>query len=102
MSMPGTTPKALGSNYVFTGSAHARDLFNQRTVEEDAPLVAQHLRPGMRVVDFGCGAGSLTCGFARMTAPGDVLGGRHWPRPRVGRTIWSGQRAISGRRHQRT
>ena len=74
MSMPGTTPKALGSNYVFTGSAHARDLFNQRTVEEDAPLVAQHLRPGMRVVDFGCGAGSLTCGFARMTAPGDVLG----------------------------
>jgi len=28
----------------------------------------------MRLVDFGCGAGSLTCGFARLIAPGEVLG----------------------------
>jgi hypothetical protein len=28
----------------------------------------------MRLVDFGCGAGSLTCGFARLVAPGEVLG----------------------------
>jgi SAM-dependent methyltransferase len=28
----------------------------------------------MDVVDFGCGAGSLTCGFARLIAPGKVLG----------------------------
>jgi SAM-dependent methyltransferase len=28
----------------------------------------------MSLVDFGCGAGSLTCGFASLIAPGDVLG----------------------------
>jgi SAM-dependent methyltransferase len=73
--MPDTpTPSAVGSNYVFTGNTAARDLFNQRTVEQDAPLVAPHLRPGMRLVDFGCGAGSLICGFARLISPGDALG----------------------------
>jgi SAM-dependent methyltransferase len=61
-------------NYMHAGNAAARDLFNQRSVEQDAPLVAAHLRPGMRLVDFGCGAGSLTCGFASLLAPGDVLG----------------------------
>jgi SAM-dependent methyltransferase len=28
----------------------------------------------MRLVDFGCGAGSLTCGFAGLVAPADVVG----------------------------
>jgi SAM-dependent methyltransferase len=28
----------------------------------------------MSLVDFGCGAGSLTCDFASLVAPGDVLG----------------------------
>jgi SAM-dependent methyltransferase len=28
----------------------------------------------MSLVDFGCGAGSLTCSFASLVAPGDVLG----------------------------
>jgi SAM-dependent methyltransferase len=57
---------------VFAGNASARDLFNERTVEQDASVVP-HLRKGMRLVDFGCGAGSLTCGFARLVAP-DAIG----------------------------
>jgi ubiquinone/menaquinone biosynthesis C-methylase UbiE len=28
----------------------------------------------MRLVDFGCGAGSLTCGFAALVAPAEVVG----------------------------
>jgi SAM-dependent methyltransferase len=76
VSVPGSisTPTAARGNYVHAGNKAARDLFNQRTVEQDAPLVAPYLRPGMRLVDFGCGAGSLTCGFANLLAPGDVLG----------------------------
>jgi SAM-dependent methyltransferase len=69
---PASTPS--GSSYVFAGNTAARDLFNQRTVEQDATLLSSHLRQGMHLVDFGCGAGSLTCGFARLIAPGDVLG----------------------------
>jgi len=37
-------------------------------------LSPPHLRSGMRLVDFGCGAGSLSCGFARLIAPGGILG----------------------------
>jgi 2-polyprenyl-3-methyl-5-hydroxy-6-metoxy-1,4-benzoquinol methylase len=62
------------SQYALSGIPAATDLFNLRTVNRDAALVVQHLRPGMRVVDFGCGAGSLTCGFAELVAPGEVLG----------------------------
>lgn len=65
---------AEDGEYVLSGIPAARDLFNLRTVERDAALVLPHLRPGMRVVDFGCGAGSLTCGFAELVAPGEVLG----------------------------
>ena len=28
----------------------------------------------LRLVDFGCGAGSLTCGFASLIGPGEALG----------------------------
>jgi SAM-dependent methyltransferase len=69
-----TTPTGARGSYVHAGNAAARDLFNRRTVEQDAPLVAPHLHAGMHLVDFGCGAGSLTCDFARLVAPGEVLG----------------------------
>jgi SAM-dependent methyltransferase len=69
---PDSTPTR--SSYVFAGNSAARDLFNQRSVEQDAPVVAQHLQRGMHLVDLGCGAGSLTCDFARLIAPGEVLG----------------------------
>ena len=72
MSSPTTT--ARDGEYVLSGIPAARDLFNLRTVNRDVGLVVRHLRPGMRVVDFGCGAGSLTCGFAELVAPADVLG----------------------------
>ena len=57
-----------------SGIGAATDLFNLRTVDRDAAIVVPHLRSGGRVVDFGCGAGSLTCGFAQLVAPADVLG----------------------------
>src|SRR5215470_17647914 len=64
----------MAQPYVLSGNATATEMFNQRTVNRDAALVVPHLRPGMRLIDFGCGAGSLTCGFARLVAPADVLG----------------------------
>lgn len=33
-----------------------------------------HLRPGMRVLDCGCGPGSITMGLAAHVAPGEVIG----------------------------
>ncbi len=45
-----------------------------RTVEESAAFFVPHLRPGMRLLDVGCGPGSITVGLAKAVAPGQVTG----------------------------
>ena len=74
VGMTQSVSTARGDEYLLAGIGTATELFNLRTVNRDAAFVIPHLRPGMRLVDFGCGAGSLTCGFARLVAPADVLG----------------------------
>lgn len=55
-------------------SEAARDLFKRRTATADASHLVPYLQPGMRLVDFGCGPGSLTLGLAEIVAPGQVIG----------------------------
>lgn len=45
-----------------------------RTVESSAAYLVPHLAPGMRVLDVGCGPGTITAGLARLVAPGEVVG----------------------------
>jgi ubiquinone/menaquinone biosynthesis C-methylase UbiE len=47
---------------------------NQRTADEAAAFLLPHLRPGMRLLDVGCGPGSITRGLAERLAPGQVVG----------------------------
>jgi SAM-dependent methyltransferase len=46
----------------------------RRTVETNASFVLPHLRPGLTVLDCGCGPGSITLGLAERVAPGRVVG----------------------------
>ena len=46
----------------------------QRTAEEAADFLLPSLRPGMRLLDVGCGPGSITRGLAERVAPGEVIG----------------------------
>jgi ubiquinone/menaquinone biosynthesis C-methylase UbiE len=46
----------------------------QRNVEEAAAFLLPALRPGMSLLDVGCGPGSITRGFAERLAPGRVVG----------------------------
>ncbi|MBV8337335.1 MAG: class I SAM-dependent methyltransferase [Alphaproteobacteria bacterium] len=37
-------------------------------------FLTPHLRPGMRLIDCGCGPGSITVDLARVVAPGEAIG----------------------------
>lgn len=45
-----------------------------RTAEEFAAFVLPHLRPDSRILDVGCGPGSITNGFAKYVPDGSVVG----------------------------
>ncbi len=45
-----------------------------RTAAREAAFFLPHLRPNMRLLDVGCGPGSITLGLAETIAPGEVVG----------------------------
>ena len=45
-----------------------------RTVENSAAYLVDRLRPGIAVLDVGCGPGTITAGIAERVAPGAVVG----------------------------
>ena len=45
-----------------------------RTASEWAGFFIPYLKPGMRLLDCGCGPGSITVGLAEVVAPGEVVG----------------------------
>ncbi len=45
-----------------------------RTAENSAAYLLAHLGPGLRVLDVGCGPGTITAGLARLVSPGPVVG----------------------------
>lgn len=49
----------------------------KRTADRQAAFVAPFLRPGMRLLDVGCGPGTITVGLASAVAPGHATGIDH-------------------------
>lgn len=45
-----------------------------RTADNSAAYLLAHLQPGQRLLDVGCGPGTLTVDLARRVAPGQVVG----------------------------
>jgi SAM-dependent methyltransferase len=59
--MPGYTPRIV-------------HFMERRTAETHAQFFLLHLRPGMKLLDCGCGPGTITRGLAARGAPGEVVG----------------------------
>ncbi len=49
-------------------------ILNMRTAEKEAAFFLPHLKKGMRLLDCGCGTGSITQGLAKAVAPGKAVG----------------------------
>jgi ubiquinone/menaquinone biosynthesis C-methylase UbiE len=73
----GTDSGDLGAKraaYFHGYAAWHRDFLAQRTAEQYAGFLLPYLRPGMSVLDCGCGPGSITLGLAQAVQPGSVVG----------------------------
>jgi SAM-dependent methyltransferase len=69
-----TTEDQSRERYSMGYDAYAREMMTQRTATRMADYLLPHLRPGMRLLDVGCGPGSITLGLAELVAPGEVVG----------------------------
>jgi ubiquinone/menaquinone biosynthesis C-methylase UbiE len=61
---------------VYQHGHHASVVSNhaKRTAEKEAAFFLGEPRPGHRLLDVGCGPGSITAGLARRVAPGEAIG----------------------------
>lgn len=54
---------------------NASAIFNQRTLEQDYRTLVSAIKPGMRVLDIGCGTGTISKDIANLVGPeGYVIG----------------------------
>src|SRR5580704_1703979 len=64
------------SDVTYTHGHHESVLRSHRwrTAENSAGYLLDHLRPGMSLLDVGCGPGTIACDLADRLAPGVVVG----------------------------
>ena len=61
-------------DYTMGFSNEMLEALRRYTAENSARHLLPHLRPGQRVLDFGCGLGSISVGLAKAVSPGELHG----------------------------
>jgi ubiquinone/menaquinone biosynthesis C-methylase UbiE len=65
---------SVSETYQHGHHASVVDNHAKRTAEKDAAFFLPHLKPGMRLLDIGCGPGSITAGLALRVEPAGTIG----------------------------
>ncbi len=61
-------------DYTMGFSDEMLESIRRYTAESNAAYLLPYLRPGLRVLDFGCGLGTISVGLAKAVAPGELHG----------------------------
>ena len=61
-------------DYTMGFSEEYLEVLKRFTAESHAGHLLPYLRPGLRVLDFGCGPGTISVGLAEAVAPGELHG----------------------------
>jgi ubiquinone/menaquinone biosynthesis C-methylase UbiE len=64
----------MAETYTLGYSDRALDFVSRRTLESHGAFFIPYLKPGMAVLDCGCGPGSITLGIAARIGEGTVVG----------------------------
>ena len=67
-------PNSSTPTYTMGYSEDFQKLLRRRNAEANAAHLLPHLKPGMRVLDFGCGPGTISVGLAKAIEPGEFCG----------------------------
>jgi ubiquinone/menaquinone biosynthesis C-methylase UbiE len=68
------TGEERAERYIHGYEEWTRQWMAQRTAARDLDFVIPYLKPGMSIIDCGCGPGSITADLAALVAPGAVVG----------------------------
>ena len=62
------------ANTLSSSDSGGNAMYARRDLESDFPTLKPYVRPGMHVLDAGCGPGTITLGVAEAVSPGTVVG----------------------------
>jgi ubiquinone/menaquinone biosynthesis C-methylase UbiE len=68
------TQGSKSATYALGYGKGTTDAYDNRTAANSARFLVGHLEPHMRILDIGCGPGSISCGLAELVPQGSVLG----------------------------
>ncbi|MDE0292520.1 MAG: class I SAM-dependent methyltransferase [Candidatus Dadabacteria bacterium] len=68
------TQDVSNATYTMGYSDDFQKLLRRRNAQTSATHLLPHLEPGMRVLDFGCGPGTISVGLAKAVEPGELFG----------------------------